>query len=1312
MKTIQSYLFRGCKSLKTLLYKDKCAPTSIEKYAFWGCTSLTGTDVVFPESVQTIGEGAFRYCISLEEYTIPSQILTIEDNAFMDCSKLKKILIGPSVKTVGNSVFRNCEKLANVTISPSVKSIGNYAFNGCTSLERVVIVESDEWLTLGCNNYHYYNNDPEGRGLFFDCPLTSVYIGRNLSYNTGDDYGNSPFSKIETLTEAHFGDPVKTIQPYLFRDCKSLKTLLYKSQCAPTSIEKYAFWGCTSLTETDIVFPESVQTIGEGAFRYCISLEGYTIPNHITTVENRAFMNCEKLAAIVVKPSVKSIGNYAFNGCTSLTGVVFEEGDETLTLGYNNYHKNNSDPEGRGLFFDCPLIPTFIGRNLSYNTDSNYGTSPFAKNESLTKVHFGNPIKSIPAYLLYGCKSMTTLEYNSNCAPTVVGSYAFCGCKLLTWDNISLPLSIETIEDGAFKNCESIRSIVIKPAVKSIGNYVFNGCTKITGVVFEECEETLSLGYNNYHNNNSAPEGKGLFYDCPLISTFIGRNLSYYTGSNYGTSPFANFSTLTSALIGNPVTRIPDYIFQGDTELNKIEFNKNCQLQSIGKYAFDGCVNLSTPQFPSTVTVFEEGAFRGCTNFMDFELPENLETIGSYAFQNCTGFTTFTFLASMTSIGNYAFSGCTGVKELTFADGEGTLALGYGASQGKNYGLFNDCPLEELYLGRTVSYDINSNGNTGYSPFYKQEGLDKITVGPNVKELPYCIFWGSAINEIYVPSSVTTVHSSFVNNCPNLKNVIILGATPPSVDNANTLLSGSAEASKFYVFFPEKYKSAKNWSNYADKIDVCCEIYSDLTYSGEGHAIGYKTDFPIVLENRDTETTEAGTYKKRIDVTYTTNGYNLKDVLDYEYTIKKAPLTITANSYTRSYGEENPELTFEYDGFVDGEDEKVITKEPVATTKATATSGVGEYDITVSGAEAKNYEITYVKATLTVTKAPLTIAAKSYTIRQGEALPKFELEYTGFKNDETTKALSKQPDVKCEASSATLPGEYDIVVSDAEAANYEINYENGKLVILPYSKGDVNNDGYVDVADLAGVVHFILGESTDNLVFDSADMDESGKVEINDYAALVKLILSSQRNNIKTRRSPANLENLISLSVNDNGELLVNLLEDRQFTGLQFDLMLPEGVTLVTDGVQSESPQHGCWSVRHEDGRYRIVCSSMSNAELHEGVVLRLKIDNQIEGIAIASNIVLSDKFAQRHESASVQTQIDDATAIAQLTGDELIVRTGTGTLSLLSGKDKTVKVFGVNGVLMSNLELVSGVSTTIKLPAGIYVVENKKGDS
>ena len=182
--------------------------------------------------------------------------------------------------------------------------------------------------------------------MFFDCPLTSVYIGRNLSYYIDDNYGNSPFAKIETLTEAHFGDPVKTIQPYLFRGCKSLKTtLLYKDKCAPAGNEENITLEVHSLTGTDLVFPESVQTIGEGAFRYCISLEGLHHPQSYYNRENNAFMKCEKLKNIVIKPSVKSIGNYAFNGCTSLERVVIVESDEWLTLGYNNYHYyNNSDP--------------------------------------------------------------------------------------------------------------------------------------------------------------------------------------------------------------------------------------------------------------------------------------------------------------------------------------------------------------------------------------------------------------------------------------------------------------------------------------------------------------------------------------------------------------------------------------------------------------------------------------------------------------------------------------------------------------------------------------------------------------------------------------------------------------------------------------------------------------------------------------------------------------------------------------------------------------------------------------------------------
>ena len=251
--------------------------------------------------------------------------------------------------------------------------------------------------------------------------------------------------------------------------------------------------------------------------------------------------------------------------------------------------------------------------------------------------------------------------------------------------------------------------------------------------------------------------------------------------------------------------------------------------------------------------------------------------------------------------------------------------------------------------------------------------------------------------------------------------------TPPTLDDANTFLSNSAEDSKIYVFFPDNYKSTKIWKDYTDKIEAVGEIYSNFTYSGEGHVIGYKTDFPIVLDNRDTEAKDAGTYQKRIDVTYTTNGYNIKDVLDYEYTIKKAPLTITAESCSRNYGEENPEFRFIYDGFVNDEDEKILTKEPTATTKATVDSPAGEYDIVVSGAEAKNYDISYINGVLTIVSI-----------------------------------------IKGDVNSDGEVNAQDIVDLTNYIAGYNIN--------LIKEKADVNGDGVVNSADVIMVSKTILSK--------------------------------------------------------------------------------------------------------------------------------------------------------------------------------------------------------------------------------------------
>jgi hypothetical protein len=184
----------------------------------------------------------------------------------------------------------------------------------------------------------------------------------------------------------------------------------------------------------------------------------------------------------------------------------------------------------------------------------------------------------------------------------------------------------------------------------------------MTGVVFEESDETLSLGCNYY---NSSGDGKGMFYDCPLQSVFVGRPLSYNTARWYGYSPVARIETLTKGHFGNPLKAIPDYLFYNVKNLKTIVYNENCKLESIGKYAFGDCKSLPTQKLHNTITVIDEGAFSNCVLFTDFDLPENLMTIGSHAFENCTGLTTLKIPATTKSIGNYAYNGCDGLTSVT-----------------------------------------------------------------------------------------------------------------------------------------------------------------------------------------------------------------------------------------------------------------------------------------------------------------------------------------------------------------------------------------------------------------------------------------------------------------------------------------------------------------------------------------------------------------------------------------------------------------------------------------------------------------------
>ena len=84
-------------------------------------------------------------------------------------------------------------------------------------------------------------------------------------------------------------------------------------------------------------------------------------------------------------------------------------------------------------------------------------------------------------------------------------------------------------------------------------------------------------------------------------------------------------------------------------------------------------------------------------------------------------------------------------------------------------------------------------------------------------------------------------------------------------------------------------------------------------------------------------------------------------------TITKAPLTVSGGMYTKKQGEAMPAFTVTYEGFKNGETEAVLMKAPTVVCEATEASAPGEYSVEVTGAEAQNYDITYVNGKLTVT---------------------------------------------------------------------------------------------------------------------------------------------------------------------------------------------------------------------------------------------------------------------------------------------------------------------------------------------------------
>ena len=295
-----------CIKLESIIIPDSV--TTIGVQAFHECSSLTS--VTIGDGVLEIYAAAFHICENLQEFkgkfaSEDGRCLIVDGilNSFAPAG-LTEYTIPNSVTTIGVGAFYCCSSLTSVTIPDSVTSIGYVAFCGCHNLTSVTI--PDSVTTIGERAFAWCSNLQEFKGKFASEDSRCLIVDGIL--NSFAPAG---------LTEYTIPNSVTTIGDNVFYDCSNLESVTIPDSV--TTIGELAFTHCCSLTS--ITIPDSVTTIGEYAFNGCINLISVTIPDSVTTIGDGAFSVCSSLESITIPDSVTSIGFDAFSGCRSLTSV-------------------------------------------------------------------------------------------------------------------------------------------------------------------------------------------------------------------------------------------------------------------------------------------------------------------------------------------------------------------------------------------------------------------------------------------------------------------------------------------------------------------------------------------------------------------------------------------------------------------------------------------------------------------------------------------------------------------------------------------------------------------------------------------------------------------------------------------------------------------------------------------------------------------------------------------------------------------------------------------------------------------------------
>lgn len=589
-----------------------------------------------------------------------------------------------------------------------------------------------------------------------------------------------------------------------------------------------------------------------------------------------------------------------------------------------------------------------------------------------------------------------TFVYGATYDVTSIGDDAFSGCTGLT--SISIPSSVTKIGECAFYDCSNLTSINIPSSVTNIGYAAFAECT-------------------------SLPVENGIRYADTYLVDVLDNSLTDYQikeGTRFiGDYTFYQNPNLTSITIPNSVISIGAYVFSQCVNLASI--NIPSSVIKIGGYAISECTNLTSINIPDNVTSIGDGAFSGCTSL---PVVDNIRYADTYLVEAVDKtLTTYNIKQGTRFIGTDAFSGCTNLSSITIPNG--VTRFGFWS--------FNECT-----------------------------SLESITIPSSTNHIETSAFRAcSSLSSISIPSSVTYIGGNPFEGCYNLTSIIVDSNNPlyDSRNNCNAIIHTASNelisGCKNTIIPNDVTRLGGN--AFAGIKGVSIDIPESVTEIDGGAFAFLESSINTVVCRAATPPTllipdvfcDTDIANATLMVPATSiDAYRAAEIWKDFGTITSLSTVVTANSYEREYGDENP--TFDWT-----EEGAQLDGSPFATCAATETSAPGEYDIVITRGTETNTDVTYVNGTLTITKAPLTITAKSYTIIEGESLPTtFELEYEGFKNNETESDIDlTNLTISCEATDGDTPGTYNITVSGAASDNYDITFVDGTLTVNPASSG-------------------------------------------------------------------------------------------------------------------------------------------------------------------------------------------------------------------------------------------------------------------